>query len=67
MNKEIHLHNSQQGGAGMKRLTILLSVISFSLFAMLGTAISEEMELPPYKGSQAFESMKSLLLGLLLH
>jgi len=45
----------------MTRLTTsLIIIMSFSIFWFLGTAIAEEMDLPPYKGSQPFESMKSL-------
>ena len=44
----------------MKRLFSLLVVLSLFTFLGWGVAISGEMHLPPYKGSQAFESMKTL-------
>ncbi len=44
----------------MAKLIPYIIIPSFSLFLFFGTAIAEEMELPPYKGSQPFESMKSL-------
>ena len=44
----------------MATLIPYMIILVISLFSFLGTAIAEEMELPPYKGSQPFESMKSL-------
>ncbi len=44
----------------MAKLIPYMIILVLSLFSFLGTAIAEEMELPPYKGSQPFESMKSL-------
>ena len=44
----------------MKTLIILVILVSFSTVLGLGTAVSEEMEMPPYKGSASFESMKKL-------
>ena len=44
----------------MAKLIPYISILSFSLFSFFGTALAEEMELPPYKGSQPFESMKNL-------
>ena len=44
----------------MKTLTTLIMVASFSTVLGLGIATSGEMELPPYKGSDALEAMKKL-------
>ena len=35
-------------------------VLTITLFSFIGIAIAGEMELPPYKGSAPFESMKGL-------
>lgn len=40
--------------------TSVLAFVSFLLFLGVGTPNSEEMHIPPYKGSKAFESMKKL-------
>lgn len=44
----------------MAKLIPYMIILFISLFSFLGTAIAEEMELPPYKGGPSFESMKSL-------
>ena len=48
----------------MAKLISYTIILSFSLFSFLGTPMAGEaeknMELPPYKGSEPFESMKDL-------
>lgn len=51
---------SRQGHAVMRKPTATFFIMTFITFVVLGSAISGEMELPPYKGSPTFESMKSL-------
>lgn len=44
----------------MKRLITLIWGMPFVIFLVVGLASAGEMQLPPYKGSQPFESLKSL-------
>ena len=44
----------------MKKLTTFIFIMILSLLWFLGLLWVKRWKLPPYKGSQAFESMKSL-------